>query len=96
MKIVSLGDEVAAIEKQVAATMGDVSALTNSIEQKKNEIAEIRHPLEQYRMKWLFGALAIVVIGLLFANISAKRKSEGWVLCNIRNWCWGCWASLHM
>ncbi|WP_407520999.1 MFS transporter [Lacibacter sp. MH-610] len=78
MKIVSLGDEVAAIEKQVAATMGDVSALTNSIEQKKNEIAEIRHPLEQYRMKWLFGALAIVVIGLLFANISAKRKSEGW------------------
>lgn len=78
MKIVSLGDEVTAIEKQVAATMGDVSALTTSIEQKKNEIAEIRHPLEQYRMKWLFGALAIVVIGLLFANMSAKRKSDGW------------------
>lgn len=78
MKIVSLGDEVTAIEKQVAATMGDVSVLTNSIEQKKNEIAEIRHPLEQYRMKWLFGALAIVVIGLLFANMSAKSKSEGW------------------
>jgi FHS family L-fucose permease-like MFS transporter len=78
MKIVSLGDEVTAIEKQVAATMGDVSVLTNSIEQKKNEIAEIRHPLEQYRMKWLFGALAIVVIGLLFANMSAKRKSDGW------------------
>ena len=77
-KIVSLGDEVTAIEKQVAATMGDVSALTTSIEQKKNEIAELRHPLEQYRMKWLFGALAIVVIGLLFANMSAKRKSEGW------------------
>jgi FHS family L-fucose permease-like MFS transporter len=78
MKLVSLGDEVTAIEKQVAATMGDVSALTTAIEQKKNEIAEIRHPLEQYRMKWLFGALAIVVIGLLFANMSAKRKSEGW------------------
>lgn len=77
-KIVLLGDEVKAIEKQVAATMGDVSALTTSIEQKNKEIVEIRHPLEQYRMKWLFGALAVVVIGLLFANMSAKKKSEGW------------------
>lgn len=78
LKIVNLGDEVTAIEKQVAATMGDVSTLTASAEQKKNEIAELRHPLEQYRMKWLFGALAVVVIGLLLANMSAKRKSEGW------------------
>jgi FHS family L-fucose permease-like MFS transporter len=78
LKIVNLADEVTAIEKQVAATMGDVAALTASVEQKKNEIAELRHPLEQYRMKWLFGALAVVVAGLLFANMSAKRKSEGW------------------
>jgi MFS transporter, FHS family, L-fucose permease len=79
LKIVSLGDEVTAIEKQVTATIGDATAaLTASIQQKKNEIAELRHPLEQYRMKWLLGALAVVVIGLLFANMSAKRKNEGW------------------
>jgi MFS transporter, FHS family, L-fucose permease len=78
VKIVDLGNEVTAIEKQVAATTGDVAALTASIEQKKNEITLLRHPLEQYRMKWLLGALAVVVIGLLFANGSAKRKPEGW------------------
>lgn len=45
--------------------------LTNATEAEK-------HALESYRMKWLLGALAVVVIGLLFANISAKKKSEGW------------------
>jgi len=37
-----------------------------------------KHDLETYRMKWLFGALAIVVLGLIIANLSAKRKPEGW------------------
>lgn len=43
-----------------------------------NATAEAIHDLETYRMKWLFGALAIVVVGLLLANVSAKRKPEGW------------------
>lgn len=37
-----------------------------------------KHSLESYRMKWLLGALAVVVVGLLFANISAKKKADGW------------------
>ncbi len=37
-----------------------------------------KHALESYRMKWLLGALAVVVVGLLFANLSAKKKPEGW------------------
>ena len=37
-----------------------------------------RHAMEAYRLKWLLGALAIVVIGLLGANMSAKNKPEGW------------------
>ncbi|MBS1744441.1 MAG: MFS transporter [Bacteroidetes bacterium] len=36
------------------------------------------HAMNIYRMKWLLGALAIVVIGLLGSNISARRKPEGW------------------
>ena len=78
LKIVSLTDEVTALSKQVAATSGDVSSLTTAIEQKNAEITSLKHPLEQYRMKWLFGALAAVIIGLLFANMSAKKKPEGW------------------
>lgn len=37
-----------------------------------------KHELEVYRMKWLFGALAIVVISLLLANINAQKKPDGW------------------
>ena len=37
-----------------------------------------KHTLESYRMKWLLGALAVVVVGLVFANLSAKKKPEGW------------------
>nr|MDQ6903900.1 MFS transporter [Bacteroidota bacterium] len=48
--------------KTDAATLGDIE----------------RHDLETYRMKWLFGALAVVVIGLLVSNMSAKKNPEGW------------------
>ena len=37
-----------------------------------------KHALESYRLKWLFGALAVIVLGLLFSNMSAKRNSNGW------------------
>ncbi len=37
-----------------------------------------KHALESYRLKWLLGALAVVVVGLLAANITAKKKSTGW------------------
>ncbi len=37
-----------------------------------------KHALEAYRLKWLLGALAVVVIGLLVANISSKKNAEGW------------------
>ncbi len=37
-----------------------------------------RHAMEAYRLKWLLGALLIVVIGLIVANISAKKKADNW------------------
>lgn len=37
-----------------------------------------QHELETYRMKWLFGALAVVVVGLIAANYTAQKKSDGW------------------
>jgi FHS family L-fucose permease-like MFS transporter len=43
-----------------------------------NATAAEKHDLETYRMKWLFGALAVVVISLLLSNFSAKRNPEGW------------------
>ncbi len=37
-----------------------------------------KHAMESYRLKWLIGALAVVVIGLLASNLSAKKKSDSW------------------
>jgi FHS family L-fucose permease-like MFS transporter len=37
-----------------------------------------RHALETYRMKWLLGALATVVVGLLAANFTAQKNEKGW------------------
>ena len=37
-----------------------------------------KHELESYRMKWLLGALAVVVIGLLVSNMAARKNSNGW------------------
>src|SRR4030095_681869 len=37
-----------------------------------------KHDLETDRMKWLLGALVIVVASLLLSNLSARKKPEGW------------------
>jgi len=37
-----------------------------------------KHSLETYRMKWLLGALAVVVITLLYSNLRAQKKPDGW------------------
>jgi MFS transporter, FHS family, L-fucose permease len=37
-----------------------------------------KHAMEAYRLKWLLGAFAVVVIGLVVANQSAKKNSNGW------------------
>lgn len=34
--------------------------------------------LESYRMKWLFGALAVVILGLLISNYRAQKSPSGW------------------
>jgi MFS transporter, FHS family, L-fucose permease len=45
--------------------------LTNATEAAKID-------METYRVKWLFGALAVVVLSLLISNISARKNPEGW------------------
>ena len=37
-----------------------------------------KHSMNAYRMRWLMGAMGIVVVGLLAANMSAKKNSAGW------------------
>jgi MFS transporter, FHS family, L-fucose permease len=46
--------------------------------QRESELKALKEPLEQKRVMWLSGALLVVVGGLMFSYISAKKKSDGW------------------
>jgi FHS family L-fucose permease-like MFS transporter len=51
----------------------------NSYKTDPTTLSDIqKHELETYRMKWLLGALVVVVLTLLISNLSAKKKPEGW------------------
>ncbi len=43
-----------------------------------NASVEEKHAMEAYRLKWLIGALVVVVGGLLLSLASARKKPEGW------------------
>jgi FHS family L-fucose permease-like MFS transporter len=55
-----------------------IQSLEQAVVPQLAEISAIKHPLEQYRMYWLSGALLVIVGGLLFANMRAKKNSDGW------------------
>jgi len=42
------------------------------------EIKSLKEPLEQKRMLWLSGALLVVLGGILFSYLSAKKNVNGW------------------
>lgn len=44
----------------------------------ENMSTEEKHALEIYRMKWLVGSMLVIILGLVFAYQSAKKKAEGW------------------
>jgi MFS transporter, FHS family, L-fucose permease len=48
------------------------------VKELNEKIEIIRLPIEKERMYWLFGALMVVVFGLLYAYLSAQKKPEGW------------------
>lgn len=71
LKIEQLQTEVTELKKELQA---EDSLITS----KEQEIKVLKEPLENERMLWLSGALLVVIGGILFSYISAKKKSEGW------------------
>lgn len=43
-----------------------------------NPTEQEERALEMYRLRWLVGALAVVVFGLLLSNSSARKNPNGW------------------
>ena len=77
IQIDALQLEVSDLKSKLVSGEADADYET-LIAEKNEEIHVIKHPLEQQRMYWLSAALLVVVGGLLFANKSAQKKSEGW------------------
>lgn len=60
------------------ALNAQLDQLKASVKTETDEIAMIKGPLEQKRMYWLFGALLVVVLGLLLSNRIATKNPVGW------------------
>jgi FHS family L-fucose permease-like MFS transporter len=67
-------------EKQssIAIIEKDIETFKTQIKPQTAAIAAIKMPLEKYRMYWLFGALIVVLGGLLYSYSSAQKKADGW------------------
>lgn len=55
-----------------------LKTLQKSIKPTKDQIKNLKTPLEKSRMYWLLGALAVVICGLLFTNFKAVKNPTGW------------------
>ncbi|HEX4876755.1 MAG TPA: MFS transporter [Chitinophagaceae bacterium] len=86
--IETLNTQIASVSKQVDSLQNispvvpeNTAGLTAAMDQVKSltkERDDIKHPLERTRMYWLFGALGIIVLGLLLSNNLATKKQDGW------------------
>ncbi len=68
------------LEKEEVETLKTTSypQETTKIASINGEIAVLKKPLEQTRMYWLLGALAVVVFGIILMNRVANKQKEGW------------------
>ena len=79
-KVETLNSEITALDSQIdqETDQAKVAVFKQNLETKKTELHSVRHPLEKTRMMYLGSALLIVVICLVFANVSAQKQPEGW------------------
>jgi FHS family L-fucose permease-like MFS transporter len=69
--------QIVALENEISKAKENENTPFN-FEVKKAEIVALKEPLEQSRMYWLTGALVVVIGGLLFSYMSAKKQTDGW------------------
>lgn len=64
--------------KAISQKTVEKTELTETLNSLQANKEIIKVSLEKYRMKWLAGALGVIVFGLLFAYSRASKKPEGW------------------
>lgn len=85
--IAPVSAQVAGLRERIVPKMGEadrtpieaqITQLEAQVKPQVDERESLRKPLEMYRMYLLFGALVIVVLGLILSNRSAAANAEGW------------------
>lgn len=82
-KIDGLSAQIESVSKQTeqkknASDLTTADATEQSVGDMTAEVNSLKHRLEQRRMYWLFGALAVVILSLLVSNVRAQKNAEGW------------------
>lgn len=70
--------QLQAIENSNPRAAADITELRNEMRAEKTALNAVKLPLEKYRMNWLFGALAVVILSLVVANYRANKNPAGW------------------
>ena len=81
LKIVTLNKEIDQAKETLKVARFTEEGLINhnaAISQKEAEVSALKVPLEQSRMLWLSGALLVVLGGILYSYLSAKKNVNGW------------------
>lgn len=63
---------------QGSGTAIEPNSIKEEIQNATTSMNMLKHEMEQKRMYWLFGALAVVVLVLLISNMRAQKNPEGW------------------
>ncbi|MBF6607701.1 MAG: MFS transporter [Flavobacterium sp.] len=83
LKVEALKSEVGVLKQGLSAIQypedtSEIERINTAISANEAEAAALLEPLEKKRMYWLSAAFLIVVGGLVFANVRAKKNSDGW------------------
>ncbi len=71
-------DSLGALTVPSPTTSTQITQVTTLKNDAQTAHDNLKAPLERKRMYWLFGALSVVIIGLLSFNMSAKKDERGW------------------
>lgn len=81
LKIETLNKEIDQAKEILKVARFTEEGLINhnaAISQKEAEVSALKVPLEQSRMLWLSGALLVVLGGILYSYLAAKKNVNGW------------------
>jgi FHS family L-fucose permease-like MFS transporter len=71
-------DSLQKINTGTTVSAEDLKTAKEDIASQNEHIKALKQPLEKQRLGWLFASMAVIVLGLLISNLSARKNPDGW------------------